>query len=153
MSQTTEESFTSQDTFLKYIAMQIRAMDGFGTWEKFTDDQLIESAFLSTEELGGPKIELQDIENVQLQLRAASQILEKQTGMMCQILCEAGCDGSVRSVVFNGKAVILQKVFWNTGTFRKKSFEKFSKVGNRLLENLTKSAEEMKEKYPELLAD
>jgi len=124
----------------KYLVLQLRAIDSHGAWKGLSDEELLQRAYLvpSAEEEKKP-IPLMPEQFVRFQLQASAQILEQETGLIPFVVCETGCDGSVKAFVISGKIVIFQKVFYNTGDFRYRNIEKLftkgEKVTEKILEN------------------
>jgi hypothetical protein len=85
-------------------------------------------------------------------MRAIAQIIETEDKQMSSIMCEGGCDGSVQAIIYSGKVILLQKLFWNTGTFKKKSMAKFIKSGEQILQTVREQLAKAKAEYPDILA-
>ncbi len=138
--------------FIEFLTLQARALDTHGAWKTSEDDVLLERIFIRPKDESGQPIALSPEQLVRLQLQAAANVLERSEGAIPTVVCEAGCDGSIKGYVITGKVITLQKMFWNTGDFRYASMEKLKKKGTRIAGELLENYRKYGEKHAELLA-
>lgn len=140
----------ARSDFQKQLALQLRALDGYGAWKDIGDNELIGRAYVVPGEGDEVKpIPLTSEQLVRFQLQALAILFEKESGLIPSVVCEMQCDGSVKGIMISGRIVLLQKMFYNTGEFRfrdiEKLFSRAEKTGKKIVQNYESIPEEARE--------
>lgn len=144
MSETTVEN-----PFLKQLINQIRAQDQFGTWSKFSDEELLAKKYVKTkEELKAIPV-IADIDemiigDIKMIYQALALAFETETGEMCNVIMEMSHEGFGRVAVIADKVVIVNKYFKDAHRFSYRSIEKLVEDGEKMLASAVKIYEQYK---------
>jgi len=128
----------NDSAYLKELIMQIRALDTYGVWEKFSDTELLERKYIKTKEQLKEipiiaDISKETIGDIRMILQALALAFEKKTGVMASVCFEMSHEGFGRGIVTAEKIVLVDKYFKDAHRFYYPTTEKLSEDGDRLL--------------------
>lgn len=132
------ETATVENPFLKQLINQIRAQDQFGTWSKFSDEELLTKKYIKTkEELKSIPV-IADIDemiigDIKMIYQALALGFETKTGVMCNVIMEMSHEGFGRVAVIADKIVIVNKYFKDAHRFSYRTIEKLIEDGDKML--------------------
>lgn len=132
------ETATVENPFLKQLINQIRAQDQFGTWSKFSDEELLTKKYVKTkEELKNIPV-IADIDemiigDIKMIYQALALAFETKTGVMCNVIMEMSHEGFGRVAVIADKVVIVNKYFKDAHRFSYRTIEKLIEDGDKML--------------------
>ena len=138
----------TENPFLKQLINQIRAQDQFGTWSKFSDEELLSKKYIKTKEdlKNIPVIADIDemiIQDIKMIYQALALGFETKTGVMCNVIMEMSHEGFGRVAVIADKIVIVNKYFKDAHRFSYRSIDKLVEDGDKMMN----AALEIYEKY------
>ena len=130
---------TAENPFLKQLINQIRAQDQFGTWSKFSDEELLTKKYVKTKEQLKDIPVIADIDemiigDIKMVYQALALAFETKTGVMCNVIMEMSHEGFGRVAVIADKIVIVNKYFKDAHRFSYRSIEKLIEDGEKLLD-------------------
>ena len=139
----------TENPFLKQLINQIRAQDQFGTWSKFSDEELLSKKYIKTKEdlKNIPVIADIDemiIQDIKMIYQALALGFETKTGVMCNVIMEMSHEGFGRVAVIADKIVIVNKYFKDAHRFSFRTLEKLYEEGDKYLQNAFKIYEQYK---------
>ncbi len=143
------ETTTVENPFLKQLINQIRAQDQFGTWSKFSDEELLSKKYVKTkEELKNIPV-IADIDemiigDIKMIYQALALAFETKTGVMCNVIMEMSHEGFGRVAVIADKVVIVNKYFKDAHRFSYRTIEKLIEDGDKMLASAVKIYEQYK---------
>ncbi|SMF28515.1 probable nitrogen fixation protein [Alteromonadaceae bacterium Bs31] len=136
--------------FMKQIVIQLRAMDGYGTYDTWSDAQVLDPIILTKARrreipvVGDPDETV--ISRVKAYYNGIAQMIEKETGIMAVPVINLTHEGFGRSMITAGKLVVLDKTLRDVHRFGFDSPEKL--IGEA--EKLVTKAVELIKKFPEV---
>ncbi|MDH4199950.1 MAG: DUF269 domain-containing protein [Spirochaetia bacterium] len=141
------------ENFYQNLVKQIRATDAYGSYVKYSDDELaglkyLKNAGHDTASLKNDQTAL----NIKMYLQAVCVTLEKLTSQITGLMSESGCDGSVQALIYSGDLIILNKTFGGINGFQYSSVEKLKDSGGKLVEKLVGTMKTKAEKYEAFVA-
>ncbi len=141
-------STTEDNLFLKQLINQVRAQDQFGTWSKFSDEELLTKKYIKTKEDLKNIPVIADIDemiigDIKMIYQALALGFESKTGVMCNVIMEMSHEGFGRVAVIADKIVIQNKYFKDAHRFSYRTIEKLLEDGDKMM----KSALEIYEQY------
>ena len=126
--------------FLSTLVGQIRAIDTYGIWDKFTDEELITQRYIKTKEdlkqipiIADIKDETKQI--IKMMYQALSLAFEKETGEMASVIMEMSHEGFGRAVVLAEKIVITNKFFKDAHRYSFRTYDALVGEGGKMLES------------------
>jgi len=130
---------TVENPFLKQLINQIRAQDQFGTWSKFSDEELLTKKYVKTKEQLKEIPVIADIDemiigDIKMIYQALALAFETKTGVMCNVIMEMSHEGFGRVAVIADKIVIVNKYFKDAHRFSYRSIEKLIEDGDKMLD-------------------
>ena len=139
----------SDSLFLKELIMQIRALDTYGVWEKFSDDDLISRKYIKSKEQLKEipiiaDISKETIGDIRMILQALALAFEKATGVMASVCFEMSHEGFGRGLVVAEKIVLVDKYFKYAHRFSYPAIEKLTLEGDKLLAKAVENYEKFK---------
>ena len=141
---------TMQSVFIRELVKQWRAQDSYGTWEKKSDELLLEPYVVDKEKrktlpiMGDPDPET--LWRLELFYNAVGMAIEKQTGVMVTPMMKMHHEGFGRMVLIAGRLIVVNKQLRDVHRFGFLSLAKLAEEG----EKLVNSGVEMISKYPEV---
>ena len=148
---TTGETTVEQtDSFFRDLALQFRSHDGFGAWDKLTDEQVLKPFILDAEArraipiIGDPDPDV--LWRLEIFYNTVALSIEKRTGVMVSPMMKMSHEGFGRMVLIAGRLVVVNKNLRDVHRFGFASREKLLEEGEKLIRQGT----EMIEKYKEV---
>ena len=144
---TTEER---TEQFFKDLALQFRSHDGFGAWDKLTDEQVLKPYILDAEArraipiIGDPDPDV--LWRLEIFYNTVALSIEKRTGVMVSPMMKMSHEGFGRMVLLAGRLVCVNKNLRDVHRFGFPSREKLLDEAEKLIRQGT----EMIEKYKEV---
>ena len=141
---------TMQSVFIRELVKQWRAQDSYGTWEKKSDELLLEPYVVDKEKrktlpiMGDPDPET--LWRLELFYNAVGMAIEKQAGVMVSPMMKMHHEGFGRMVLIAGRLIVVNKQLRDVHRFGFLSLEKLAEEG----EKLVAAGVEMVNKYPEV---
>jgi len=128
----------TDNPFLKQLINQIRAQDQFGTWSKFSDEELLTRKYVKTKEQLKDIPVIADIDemiigDIKMIYQALALGFETKTGVMCNVIMEMSHEGFGRVAVIADKIVIVNKYFKDAHRFSYRTIEKLVEDGDKML--------------------
>lgn len=145
--ETTEEK---TDSFFRDLALQFRSHDGFGAWDKLTDEQVLKPFILDAEArraipiIGDPDPDV--LWRLEIFYNTVALSIEKRTGVMVSPMMKMSHEGFGRMVLIAGRLVVVNKNLRDVHRFGFASREKLLEEAEKLIRQGT----EMIEKYKEV---
>ncbi len=148
---TTGETTVEQtDSFFRDLALQFRSHDGFGAWDKLTDEQVLKPFILNAEArraipiIGDPDPDV--LWRLEIFYNTVALSIEKRTGVMVSPMMKMSHEGFGRMVLIAGRLVVVNKNLRDVHRFGFASREKLLEEAEKLIRQGT----EMIEKYKEV---
>jgi len=126
------------NVFFPTLVGQIRAIDTYGMWDKFSDEDLVRQRYIKTKEdlkqipiIDDIKDETKQI--IKMMYQAISLGFEKMTGEMANVIMEMSHEGFGRVCVICDKIVVCDKYLKDAHRFGFPTIEKLSEEGEKIL--------------------
>lgn len=134
---TTEEMKTNP--FWTQLVRQVRALDQFGTWAKFSDEELLTKKYVKTkEELKTipliADIDEMMIKDIRMIYQALALAFEQVTGVMCNVVMEMSHEGFGRCVVIADKIAIANRYFKDAHRFSYRTLDDLVNDGSKMID-------------------
>ncbi|HEX4937199.1 MAG TPA: NifX-associated nitrogen fixation protein [Candidatus Kapabacteria bacterium] len=126
-----------QHPFVKQMAVQLRAMDSYGTYDTWTDARVLDPLVLTKERrrqipvVGDP--DETTISRVKAYYNALAQTVERETGLLAVPVINLTHEGFGRALILVGKLVALDKTLRDVHRFGFDSLEKMVEESEKLL--------------------
>lgn len=126
-----------QHPFVKQMAVQLRAMDSYGTYDTWTDARVLDPLVLTKERrrqipvVGDP--DETTISRVKAYYNALAQTVERETGLLAVPVINLTHEGFGRALILVGKLVVLDKTLRDVHRFGFDSLEKMVEESEKLL--------------------
>ena len=139
-----------ESLFVRELVKQWRAQDSFGTWEKKSDELLLDPYVVDKEKrktlpiMGDPDPET--LWRLELFYNAVGMAIERQAGVMVSPMMKMHHEGFGRMVLIAGRLIVVNKQLRDVHRFGFLSLEKLAEEG----EKLVAAGVEMINKYPEV---
>ncbi len=146
----TVEASPMESLFVRELVKQWRAQDSFGTWEKKSDELLLDPYVVDKEKrktlpiMGDPDPET--LWRLELFYNAVGMAIERQAGVMVSPMMKMHHEGFGRMVLIAGRLIVVNKQLRDVHRFGFLSLEKLAEEG----EKLVAAGVEMINKYPEV---
>ncbi|MBW8073571.1 MAG: NifX-associated nitrogen fixation protein [Ferrovum sp.] len=127
-----------ESMFIKELVKQWRAQDSYGTWEKKSDEVLLEPYLVDKEKrktlpiIGDPDPET--IWRLELFYNAVGMAIEQQTKVMVSPMMKMHHEGFGRMVLIAGRLIVVNKQLRDVHRFGFPSMEKLAEEGEKLVE-------------------
>ncbi len=134
----TKEVSTMESMFIKELVKQWRAQDSYGTWEKKSDEILLEPYILDKEKrktiplIGDPDPET--LWRLELFYNAVGMAIEQQTKVMVSPMMKMHHEGFGRMVLIAGRLIVVNKQLRDVHRFGFPSMEKLAEDGEKLVD-------------------
>ncbi len=139
-----------ESVFIRELVKQWRAQDSYGTWEKKSDELLLEPYVVDKEKRKSlPLMADPDPETLwrlELFYNAVGMAIERQTGVMVTPMMKMHHEGFGRMVLIAGRLIAVNKQLRDVHRFGFLSFAKLAEEG----EKLVAQGVEMITKFPEV---
>ncbi|MCL4460618.1 MAG: NifX-associated nitrogen fixation protein [Nitrospirae bacterium] len=147
---TNEATEEKTDPFFRDLALQFRSHDGFGAWDKLTDEQVLKPFILDAEArkaipiIGDPDPDV--LWRLEIFYNTVALSIEKRTGIMVSPMMKMSHEGFGRLVLIAGRLVVVNKNLRDVHRFGFPSREKLLAEAEKLIVQGT----EMIEKYKDV---
>jgi probable nitrogen fixation protein len=123
--------------FLKAIAQQIRANDGYGTYRNWSDELLLKAFVVTKAQKRGISVEgeVDPITKGRILAfyRAIAYCIEAETGLLCQVVIDLSHEGFGWALVFSGRLLVVSKTLRDAQRFGFDSLEKVEAEGSKIV--------------------
>lgn len=146
----TLEANPMESLFVGELVKQWRAQDSYGTWEKKSDEVLLEPYVIDKEKrkmlpiMGDPDPET--LWRLELFYNAVGMSIERQTGVMVTPMMKMHHEGFGRMVLIAGRLIVVNKQLRDVHRFGFLSLSKLAEEG----EKLVAAGVDMINQYPEV---
>ncbi|MHB1756557.1 MAG: NifX-associated nitrogen fixation protein [Leptospirillum sp.] len=145
----TESTQATSEQFFKDLALQFRSHDGFGAWDKLTDEQVLKPFILDAEArraipiIGDPDPDI--LWRLEIFYNTIALSIEKRTGVMVTPMMKMSHEGFGRLVLIGGRLVVVNKNLRDVHRFGFASKEKLLEEAEKLITQGTEMIEKFKE--------
>jgi probable nitrogen fixation protein len=145
----TESTQTEPVQFFKDLALQFRSHDGFGAWDKLSDEQVLKPFILDAEArraipiIGDPDPDV--LWRLEIFYNTVALSIEKRTGVMVTPMMKMSHEGFGRLVLIGGRLVVVNKNLRDVHRFGFASREKLLEEAEKLISQGTEMIEKFKE--------
>ncbi len=136
--------------FLQAIAQQIRGQDVYGVYRSWANELLLKAYVVSKQKkreipVDG-EIDPMTLSRIMAFYRAAAACIEKETGLLSQVIVDLNHEGFGWALVFAGRLILVRKTIRDAHRFGFDSFEKLAAEG----EDLVAKGIELAQRFPEV---
>lgn len=127
--------------FIRQMVVQLRAMDSYGTYDTWTDVDVIDPMILTKERrreipvVGDP--DDTTLSRVKAYYNALAQSIERETGLMAVPVINISHEGFGRALILVGKLVAFDKTLRDVHRFGFDSLEKLVEEGEKVIGKAT----------------
>ena len=145
----TATSDVLSSTFIKALVQQIRGLDTYGTYKKWSDDLLLKPYIVSKQDKR--KISVEDdvdprtISRINAFYRAIAIRIEQETGLLSQVVADLNHEGFGWVLVFSGRLLLVKKTMRDVHRFGFDSLEKLAEEGDSLAQKGVELAQRFRE--------
>ena len=123
--------------FLKTIVQQLRGQDTYGVYRSWSDDLILKPYIISKQKKREISLEGEVDPITQSRIvvfyRAIAACIEKETGLISQVVVDLNHEGFGWSLVFAGRLLLVMKTLRDAHRCGFESFEKMVEEGERLI--------------------
>ena len=141
---------TTYDIFRASLIEQLRAIDQWGSWSKYTDDDILKLKYIKSRE------EMQDVPltadidertlmNIRMFLQAIARGLEQQTGAFTSVVVDINHEGFGRGLILTKNTILLEKVYREAHRFHFTEIDKLITAGQKMLDTAMENYEKLKD--------
>jgi probable nitrogen fixation protein len=124
--------------FLKALVQQIRAQDSYGFYRTWTDELILKPYIVTKQKKREISVEGEvdpaTISRINAFFRAVAASIEKETGLISNVVIELGHEGFGWALVFSGRLLLAVKTLRDAHRFGFDSFEKLDEEGTKFVE-------------------
>jgi probable nitrogen fixation protein len=124
--------------FLKELVQQIRAQDSYGFYRNWTDELILKPYIVTKQKKREISVEGEvdpaTISRINAFFRAVAASIEKETGLISNVVIELGHEGFGWALVFSGRLLLAVKTLRDAHRFGFDSFEKLDEEGTKFVE-------------------
>jgi probable nitrogen fixation protein len=124
--------------FLKAIVQQFRGQDSYGTYRNWSDDLLLKPFIVSKQKKREISIEGEVDPMTQARImafyRAVAACIEKETGLVSQVVVDLSHEGFGWALVFSGRLLLAAKTLRDAHRFGFDSLEKLAEEGEKFVQ-------------------
>ena len=124
--------------FLKALVQQIRAQDSYGFYRNWTDELILKPYIVTKQKKREISVEGEvdpaTISRINAFFRAVAASIEKETGLISNVVIELGHEGFGWALVFSGRLLLAVKTLRDAHRFGFDSFEKLDEEGTKFVE-------------------
>jgi probable nitrogen fixation protein len=143
-------SNTIDSPFLQAIAQQIRGQDVYGVYRAWSNDLLLKPYVVSKQKKREISVEGEidpmTLSRIMAFYRAAAACIEKETGLLSQVIVDLNHEGFGWGLVFAGRLLLVRKAMRDAHRFGFESLEKLAAEG----EDLVAKGIELAQRFPEV---
>lgn len=134
---TTNET-TVDSPFLKAIVQQIRGQDTYGVYRNWSDELILKPYVVSKQKKREISIEGEVDPITQARImafyRAVAACIEKETGLISQVVVDLSHEGFGWALVFSGRLLLVARTLRDAHRFGFDSLDKVAEEGTKLVE-------------------
>ncbi len=136
--------------FLKSLVQQIRAQDSYGFYRSWSDE-LILKPFVVTKQKkreisAQGEVDPATISRINAFFRAVAASIEKETGLISNVVVDLGHEGFGWALVFSGRLLLAVRTLRDAHRYGFDSLEKLAEEG----ENFVKKGVDLAKRFPEV---
>ena len=124
--------------FLKSLVQQIRAQDSYGFYRNWTDELILKPYIVTKKKKREISVEGEidpaTISRINAFFRAIASSIEKETGLISNVVVELGHEGFGWALIFSGRLLLAVKTLRDAHRFGFDSFEKLDEEGTKFVE-------------------
>ncbi|WP_414624697.1 NifX-associated nitrogen fixation protein [Calothrix sp. CCY 0018] len=145
----TATSDVLSSAFIKALVQQIRGLDTYGTYKKWSDDLLLKPYIVTKQDKR--KISVEDevdprtISRINAFYRAIAIRIEQETGLLSQVVADLNHEGFGWVLVFSGRLLLVKKTMRDVHRFGFNSLEKLAEEGDILVQKGVELAQRFRE--------
>lgn len=134
----TRPSETLDSPFLKAIVQQFRGQDTYGTYRSWSDELLLKPFIVSKQKKREISVEgeidLMTQARIMAFYRAVAACIEKETGLLSQVVVDLNHEGFGWALVFSGRLLLAAKTLRDAHRFGFDSLEKLAEEGEKFVQ-------------------
>lgn len=134
----TASSIVVNSPFLKTIVQQIRGQDTYGTYRNWSDDLILKPYVVSKQKKREISLEgeVDPLTKARIMAfyRAVAACIEKETGLISQVVVDLSHEGFGWVLVFSGRLLLVARTLRDAHRFGFDSLEKVAEEGGKLIE-------------------
>ncbi|BAU06535.1 hypothetical protein NIES592_15435 [Fischerella major NIES-592] len=155
MSTTNSVNGTAQNQvinspFLQAIVQQIRGQDSYGVYRNWSDELILKPFIVSKQKKREISVEGEvdpvTIGRIMAFYRAVAACIEKETGLLSQVVVDLSHEGFGWALVFSGRLLLAVKTLRDAHRFGFESLEKVAEEGEKLVQK----GVELAQRFPEV---
>ncbi len=136
--------------FIKALVQQIRGLDTYGTYRKWSDDLILKPYVVSKQKkreisVDGD-VDPMTMSRINAFYRAIAIRIEQETGLLSQVVTDLNHEGFGWVLVFSGRLLLVKKTLRDVHRFGFNSLDKLAEEG----ENLVLKGVELANRFPEV---
>ncbi|BAY44231.1 hypothetical protein SAMD00079811_18270 [Scytonema sp. HK-05] len=124
--------------FLKAIVQQFRGQDSYGTYRNWSDELLLKPFIVSKQKKREISLEGEVDPMTQARImvfyRAVAACIEKETGLLSQVVIDLSHEGFGWALVFSGRLLLVTKTLRDAHRFGFDSLEKLAEEGEKFVQ-------------------
>ncbi len=145
----TATSDVLSSAFIKALVQQIRGLDTYGTYKKWSDDLLLKPYIVTKQDKRKISVEddvdLRTISRINAFYRAIAIRIEQETGLLSQVVADLNHEGFGWVLVFSGRLLLVKKTMRDVHRFGFNSLEKLAEEGDILVQKGVELAQRFRE--------
>ncbi|ACB49917.1 DUF269-containing protein [Crocosphaera subtropica ATCC 51142] len=146
----TNTLLVEQSPFLQSLVQQIRAYDHYGVYRTWTDELVIAPYVIPKKKRREISLEGDIDPTTKLRIlcyfRAIAALIEKETGLLCQVVVDLNHEGFGWALVWGGKLMVVSRSLRDAHRFGFDTLEKLNDQGTKL----ANAGIELVNKFPEV---
>lgn len=136
--------------FLKAIVQQFRGQDSYGTYRNWSDELLLKPFLVTKQKKREISLEGEVDPMTQARImvfyRAVAACIEKETGLLSQVVVDLSHEGFGWALVFSGRLLLVTKSLRDAHRFGFDSLEKLAEEGEKFIQK----GIELAQRFPEV---
>ena len=136
-------------SFIKALVQQIRGLDTYGTYKKWSDDLILKPYVVSKKKKRDISVEgdvdPMTISRINAFYRAIAIRIEQETGLLSQVVADLNHEGFGWILVFSGRLLLVKKTMRDVHRFGFDSLEKLAEEGDILVQKAVELATTFRE--------
>lgn len=149
VSHTTTEEIIAKP-FLQELVKQIRGQDSYGTYRTWSDELILKPYIVSKERKRQISVEgeVDPITKARIMAfyRAIAALIEKETGLLGQVVIDLSHEGFGWALVFCGRLLVVAKTLRDAQRFGFDSLEKLNAEADKIVQK----GLDLAQRYPEV---
>ncbi|MBR8835515.1 MAG: NifX-associated nitrogen fixation protein [Stigonema ocellatum SAG 48.90 = DSM 106950] len=125
--------------FIKTLVLQTRGLDTYGTYRNWSDELILKPFVVSKQKKREISVENEVDPITQARImafyRAVAARIEKETGLLSQVVVDLSHEGFGWVLVFSGRLLLVCKTLRDAHRFGFDSLEKLADEGEKLVQN------------------